>query len=347
MSESESTPLWLSIVRPVAIVGVLVGLLFVALWGCTLMPGEPWEGPLPEASPAQRALEGRLRGHVEQLAGPLAPRNLEHPERYDAARAYLREHLESIGGYELTEVAVPGPRGRAYNLVAERRGQTRPDEIVVIGAHYDSWHTTPGADDNASGVAAALELARTWAERTPARTLRLVFWANEEPPAFKRPSMGSLVDASSLRERDAQVVAMFTLEMLGYYDPEPQTQHYPPVLKRFYPDSADFVAFVGRVRGRAEVRCATERFRQRFEFPAYGFAGPSFIEGIDYSDHWSYWERGYPGVMVTDTSFFRNDHYHKPTDTAETLDYDRMARVVEGLADVLWGWVEAAPGCTR
>lgn len=336
-----------AILRPLAIVSSLILALLGVLWWCTWMPGAPHGGELAPLSEAEQLIERNLRGHVATLAGELSPRNLDHEDNYTAARDYLREHLEALGPYEVSLQKVPAGDRLSFNVVATWRGRAHPDEVVVLGAHYDSkGDVTPGADDNASGVAAGLELARLFAARgePPARTVRFVFYANEEPPHFQNPGMGSRADADALAEQGADVIVMFSLEMLGYYDDAPGTQRYPPVLKWFYPDTGDFVAFVGRITDRAEVTCATGRLRELDTFPAYGFAGPSFIEGIDYSDHWSYWQRDYRAVMVTDTSFFRNSNYHRASDTPDTLDYPRFARVVHGLDTIFWRWLEEG-GC--
>ena len=168
-----------------------------------------------------------------------------------------------------------------------------------------------------------------------------MLYANEEPPYFKGPAMGSVVDAEALRVANVDVKLMVSLEMLGYYDDAPHTQVYPPVLSWFYPDTGNFVTFVGKLGDRGRVRCAVDLFRKSAAFPSEGFAGPRFIEGLDYSDHWAYWEQGYAGIMITDTSFFRNAHYHKLTDTPETLNFPYFARVVQGLERSLWHWAQA------
>lgn len=338
----------ISIIRPVVLVGALI-VMFVALLGwCTCMPGQSHEGALPELTEPQASTQKMLEGHVNLLAGPLVPRNHLDPGNYAKARAYIREQLAAMHHYDVSEQKVEGDKKPSYNVVAEIKGAEFPDEVIIIGAHYDSHMSTPGADDNASGVAAGLEIARAFAARktAPKRTVRFLFYANEEPPYFKNESMGSLGDARIMAAAERQVVMMFSLEMLGYYDTAKNSQKYPPVLRSFYPNTADFVAFVGQVKDRSQVKCSVKTFRDSVAFPSEGFAGPRFIEGLDYSDHWSYWEQGYPAIMVTDTSFFRNGHYHQPTDTPDTLDFPRFARVVDGLDKVLWQWANGE-GCTR
>ncbi len=223
-----------------------------------------------------------------------------------------------------------------HNLVLERPGTGRKDEIVVIGAHYDSAESVPGADDNASGVAVLLELARLTSGPSPqARTVRFVAFANEEPPYFQSPSMGSLVYARRCRDKGERIVAMLSLESLGYFRDEPGTQRYPPLFSALYPDRGNFVAFVGDLGSRWLVRRAIGTFRKGARIASEGGALPGGVPGVGWSDQWAFWEAGYPGIMVTDTAPFRNPNYHTPGDTPETLDYVRLARVVLGLVPVV------------
>ena len=206
--------------------------------------------------------------------------------------------------------------------------------MVVVGAHYDSHFETPGADDNASGSAVTLELARFMVGKKPQKTIRFIFFANEEPPYFRTEFMGSDVAAESAKI-EGKVELMYSMEMLGYFDDTPGSQKYPPVLDWFYPDTGNFIAFVGNIDHRGPTTDAVAAFRENATIPAYGFAGPSWVKGIDFSDHMPFWNRDIPAVMVTDTSFFRNPHYHELTDTPDTLDYERMGRIVESFATLL------------
>ena len=202
-----------------------------------------------------------------------------------------------------------------------------------MGAHYDTVPGSPGADDNASGVAVLIELAGMLAaERLP---IRFVAFANEEMPYFLTAEMGSVAWAKRARERGEPVRAMFSLEMLGYYRDAPGSQSYPAPLGLFYPDRADFVAFVGDLGARALVRDALSKFRKNAGFPSEGVAAPALIPGVSWSDHWSFRQHGFAAVMLTDTAFYRYPHYHLPSDTPEKLDYERMARVTLGLAAML------------
>jgi Zn-dependent M28 family amino/carboxypeptidase len=221
------------------------------------------------------------------------------------------------------------------NLIVETLGSTKPKEIIVIGAHYDTCMGTPGADDNATGVAGVLALARAFAGRPQARTLRFALFVNEEPPTFQTPDMGSWVYAKACRARGDNIVAMFSLESIGYYCDEPGSQKYPPPVGLFYPSKGDFIAFIGNGSNRALVRRCIRQFRSTTQFPSEGAAVPAALPGVGWSDHWSFWQEGYPALMVTCTAPFRNPNYHKPGDTPETLDYERLARVVMGVERVV------------
>jgi Zn-dependent M28 family amino/carboxypeptidase len=213
--------------------------------------------------------------------------------------------------------------GRSVRNIETGRGE------LVIGAHYDTVPGSPGADDNASGVAVLIELARM---QLPAR---FVAFTNEEMPYFQSGEMGSHAWATRAKANGEKVKAMISLEMLGYYREERGSQQYPPPLSWFYPDRADFIAFVGDLGARSLVRPAIGAFRASTRFPSEGVAAPAAIPGVTWSDHWSFREQGFPAIMVTDTAFYRYPHYHLPSDTPEKLDYLRMARVTLGLAAVV------------
>jgi Zn-dependent M28 family amino/carboxypeptidase len=226
-------------------------------------------------------------------------------------------------------------QGRAcHNIETEIRG-SRP-EIVVIGAHYDSVFGSPGANDNASGVAALLALARRFAGKPAAQTLRFVAFVNEEPPYFQTEQMGSFVYASRCKARGDRIFAMISLETIGYFSDKPGSQSYPsPGLGAFYPRTGNFIGFVGNFGSRALVRRAIGLFREQGKVPSEGAALPSFIPGVAWSDQWSFWQCGYPAIMITDTAPFRYPHYHESTDTPDKLEYDRFALVVSGMEKVI------------
>lgn len=209
------------------------------------------------------------------------------------------------------------------------------NEIVVIGAHYDTVYDCPGADDNSSGAAALLELARLLRSAHPARTLRFVAFVNEEPPWFQTDDMGSLVYAQQARKLNENIVAAVSLETIGMYSDAEGSQQYPAGFGLFYPSKGNFITFIGNVSSRRLVREAIGAFRETTKFPSEGAAVPAALPGVSWSDQWSFWNQGYPGIMVTDTAPFRNENYHRPGDKPETLDYERMARVVRGLEKVV------------
>jgi Zn-dependent M28 family amino/carboxypeptidase len=218
------------------------------------------------------------------------------------------------------------------NLEVELRGILKPEEIVVVGAHYDSVPQTPGADDNASGVAALLALAESWAKAAPERTVRFVAFANEEPIYFQTELMGSRVYAKMCKARGDKIVAMLSLESMGYFSDEKKSQKYPFPLSLFYPSRGNFIAVVGNRESKALVTRVAKVMRATKALPVERASLPGKLQGVGWSDHWAFWQEGYPAAMITDTAPFRNPHYHRGTDTAEKLDYVRLAAAVRGLA---------------
>ncbi len=210
------------------------------------------------------------------------------------------------------------------------------DGILVIGAHYDTVIGTPGADDNASGVAVLLELARLTALKPLKKTIRFVAFCLEEPPAFMTKHMGSYVYAESLKDEGAKVYGMISLEMLGYFCEEKGCQYYPlPFFRWFYPDKGNYISFVGNISSGEFTKKVKKFFKSSSSMPVESLNSFSFIPGVDFSDHRNFWKFGYPAFMITDTSFYRNPNYHGIGDTASTLDYDRMAEVAAGLYKTL------------
>jgi hypothetical protein len=302
------------------------------------MPKESFRGPLPPLDDEQGKLSALLRRDVALLAGDIGERNMSRSGSLDQAWGRLEGEFGEAG-YVPKSLPFTVNGKRVANLEAVREGSGAPQEIVVVGAHYDTAAGAPGADDNASGVAVLLELARAFEpdSRThpPRRTIRFVAFVNEEPPHFQNNSMGSLHYAKACRERGDNIVAMLSLESLGYYRDEPGSQKYPPLVSWFFPDRADFVAFVGNLSSRSLLRESLGAFRTAARFPSEGAALPAFVAGVGWSDQWAFWQFDYPGVMVTDTAPFRNPNYHTPNDKPETLDYDRLARVTAGLIAVV------------
>lgn len=319
--------------RRLAVLFSVLAILVVLTWSQLIrMPGRAHNGPLPPLTESQQATADSLRSDVEVLAARHPNRHVFNPMQYANAARFIEQRFTEAGLTPVREsFTTRDGRSECLNIIAEIPGSTLPGEILVLGAHYDSYMGTPGADDNASGVACLLALAERLAGSSPSRTIRFIAFANEEPPHFMTPDMGSHVHAHQMARSGEAVHLMISLEMLGYYDDTPGSQRYPPPLSMFYPDTGDFVAIVGNVASRSHVRRMVRGWRDAIPFPCYGAALPSGIPGIGFSDHWSFWQAGYDAVMITDTSFYRNPHYHTRGDTPETLDYERMARVVDGL----------------
>ena len=310
--------------------------LLLSLGGCvkTSMPGRSHQGALPPLSNDEVAIESELRAHVQKLAGDIGERHVRRPEALRAAAMYIETSLRSYG-YAVADQPFEARGLTVRNLDAELRGARDPGAIVIVGAHYDSAPGTPGANDNGSGVAATLVLAQRFAHTPLGQTVRFAFWTNEELPFFQTELMGSAVYARRCRERNERVVAMFSLETLGYYSDEPGTQRYPSAIRGDYPDRGNFVVFVSNRASRTLLESAVALFRRTTAFPAEGLAAAEWIDGVGWSDQWAFWQQGYAGVMVTDTAPFRYRHYHKRTDTPDQVVYDRLARVVSGLGRVV------------
>ena len=284
-------------------------------------------------SQAEITLRAELKADVEKLAGEIGERNMNRYPQLLAAGEFIEASLSSAGltprrdSYEL--------RGRAcHNIEVEIRGAS--PEIVVVGAHYDSVFGCPGANDNGSGVAALLALARRFAGKPARQTLRFVAFVNEEPPYFQTEEMGSFVYAKRCKERGDRITGMISLETIGYFSDAPGSQKYPsPGLGLFYPGKGNFIGFASDTRSRSLLRATVSAFRKAAKLPCEGASLPAIIPGIGWSDQWSFWQCGYPALMVTDTAPFRYPHYHEPTDTPDKLDYDRFALVVSGMENVI------------
>jgi hypothetical protein len=312
----------------------LPGVLALCAWWMMAMPGRSLDGPLPPLDERESDLARRLEVHVRVLAEEIGERNVFRPDRLATAAAHLETTL-SAAGHRVSSQPFEVGGLEVRNLEVEHRGHSRPDEIVVVGAHYDSVMGSPGANDNATGVAAVLELARLLTARELSRTVRFVLFVNEEPPFYLTEDMGSLRYARRARERGERIVAMFSLETIGFYSDAEGSQHYPFPFRFFYPSRGNFIGFVGNLASRSLVHDALASFRRHATLPSEGLAAPGWITGVGWSDHWAFWQQGYPGVMVTDTALFRYEAYHTPSDTPERVVYDRFARSVAGLEKVV------------
>lgn len=316
------------------VVAVLIGILVAAFYYYGIrMPGKSYTGPLPAMTPGLEKLRDRLREHVKFLAGDIGERNQGKLGKLQQAADYIEQQFAALKYVPQSEVIdAKGNR----NIVVDLYGKKNRNRIIVVGAHYDTTWYTPGADDNASGVAALLELARALHGKKLPITIRFVAFVNEEFPYYGTNDMGSLYHAQHARETNEDIVGMFSLEMLGFYSDEPHSQYYPHLIRSFYPRRGNFIAFVSNLVSRPLLIKAISDFRKQARFPSQGLAAPQWlVPAIRRSDHASFWANGYQAVMITDTANYRNYSYHNVGDTYKTLDYNRMARVVDGLRKML------------
>jgi hypothetical protein len=288
---------------------------------------QPMVGVRRTVSPA--ADMSKLESHVRMLSERFHPRSFDQPDHLQQAAAYIHSEFKNARGRvvdQLFEV-----HGVQYRNVIARYGPGQ-GPLLVIGAHYDAVAETPGADDNASGVAGLLELARLLGEKASPVSVELVAYCLEEPPYFRTESMGSAHHASELRKSGREVTLMLALEMIGYFTSAPDSQTYPlKQLSSIYPSQGDFIAVVGRVEDWSATRRVKSVMRGATDLPVQSINGPASIPGIDFSDHSNYWDEGFAALMITDTAFYRNPYYHAAGDTADRLDYRSMAKVVQGI----------------
>jgi hypothetical protein len=323
---------------------VLLALAFLAVafsyWffsqvrSMTCMPGRSHAGPLRPLSAPEAELAVGLERHVRALADQVGVRHQSTPGTLEQSAAYIDRQLSDLD--YLVQVQAYEVAGEVVkNLEVELRGNRFPEEIIVIGAHFDSVFNCAGADDNASGIAAMLELARLLRWLNPDRTVRFVAFTHEERPNGKNGTMGSQVYARRCRARNENIVAMLAMETMAYYSDEPGSQAYPPPFSFIYPSTGNFIGFIGDRASRQLVHRCIASFRRHTDFPSEGIASWRWVPGVGSSDHEPFWLEGYPALMVTDTAPFRNPYYHTTGDLPETLDFARFARVVAGVSRVV------------
>jgi len=312
----------------------LKALLYPFFWRYVNMPGESFKGQPGPFTSDEVSLRSALAEHIEALSSTIGIRHHNQGASLSAAASYIHSSFESLGfkprlqQFEFAGVPM-------HNIEVIIPGSKRASKYVVIGAHYDTVPTTPGADDNASGVAALLELARRLKATRPDCTICLVAYANEENNGGTPEGMGSYAHARGLKEQGIDVVGMISLEMLGYFDESEGSQKYPFPFNLFYPTKGNFIGFVGNTKSADFVRFCLRQFRLAASVPSEGAAAPERFSDIARSDHWSYWQHGYPALMLTDTSNFRNPYVHTMHDTTDSLNFDSMTRVVKGIEAVI------------
>jgi Zn-dependent M28 family amino/carboxypeptidase len=309
-------------------------ILVLALLGSgSFLTGQEPAKSVPEiANTPQGSTGDRLRKTLEHLCDTIGERNTSKPKKLTETVEYLQKSFETMG-YKIERQTFEVSEIDCHNLIAEVLGKDKPAEIVLVGAHYDSARGTPGANDNGSGVAALLEIARQLQGKQFSRTIRFVSFANEEQPYFQRDGqMGSWVYAKACRANSDNLKVVLSLETMGYFTDEPNSQKYPPLLAAMYPSTGNFIGIVSDIKSRPLLTEVAKRLKKNCAVDVQSASLPSELQGVGWSDHWSFWQEGYAGVMVTDTAFFRYPHYHERTDTVDKIEFVRYAQVVDGLA---------------
>jgi Zn-dependent M28 family amino/carboxypeptidase len=278
-------------------------------------------------------IAARLKAHVYKLSHEIGERGLFKFDNLNKAAEYITGEFRSLGyGIDFQEYKIFNRVFR--NIIVTKTGSRKPGEVVILGGHYDSMRG-PGADDNASAIAGLLEIARVFSGVSSGRTIKFIAFTNEEPPLFKKKSMGSSVYTRAARVSKDDIKGALILEMIGYFSDKPRSQKHPFGLKMFYPKTGNFIGVIGNSKSRGLSDCLVSSFRSATDMPIERIVAPNIIISIGMSDDWAFWKEGYPAVMITDTAYFRNPNYHKKTDTYDTLDYDRMAEVTKGVAAAL------------
>ena len=329
-------PRWLlNLTLRIMIYGTLLGIILFGYY--TMFHFKRTAQPAPYTKQIHHALdilEEQLKKHIQSLAGDIGERNVFHPDKLSEASLYIQKFWQEQGFHTqyqdyITE-NIP-----CKNLWVQIDGKTLPNETVIIGAHYDSVWTSPGANDNASGIAALLEISRTLKNMQPRRSIILIAFVNEEPPFFLTDQMGSSVFAKEMAKQGKIISSMIALETIGYFTNEENSQQYPPLIGWFYPSKGNFLAVVGNLKSRKLVKKVAKYFQASIDFPIEIISAPRNLPGIDWSDHASFWEHGYQAVMVTDTAPYRYPHYHQASDLPDKITYPAYTKVVYGLIEVV------------
>lgn len=295
------------------------------------MPGKSFSGSFAPLNIEEEATKQELEAHINGLSVDISNRLIGSDGHEEAGR-YIESSLRKYG-YQTHSQSFDVSGISSRNIEAVIQGKQIPEKTIIVGAHYDTVAATPGADDNASGVAALLYLAKSLKNKPSSVTLKFLAFSNEETHFYA--SMGSYAYAQRSRERGENILGMFSLEMLGYYSDDEQTQHYPEPLHLFYPQVGNFIAFVGNEKSRTFLEKSISAFRETCDFPSEGCVAPEWMADASRSDHNSFWKFDFPAVMITDTSNFRNSNYHSATDKIDTLNLDKMSRLVRGLETMI------------
>jgi len=275
-------------------------------------------------------MEKNLKNHVIKLSKEIGERNYIYYDSLNKAADYIIEKFKEYG--YIPQIQSYNIGDRVYkNIIAVKTGNIKPQEIVIIGAHYDSVTGSPGGNDNGSGVSAVLELSRLCLKSDTGRTIKFIAFVNEEPPFYLSGDMGSRIYARDAKKRAEDIKAMISLETIGYYSEQPNSQSYPPFYSFFYPDKANFIAIVGNFKSRRLVKRIKDAFKRNSAFNIESAVAPEIVPGVNFSDHDSFWRYGYQACMITDTAFYRYPYYHTQEDTYEKINYDKFAEVVKGL----------------
>jgi hypothetical protein len=305
------------------------------LWSTMLrMPEKSYKGQLPPLQKEEIILQDALRRDIQRISTEIGLRNYSQYENLNTTKSFLEMTLAQLG-YNVKQQEYKIEKKSYFNLEVQKLGTEKPNEIILVGGHYDSAFNSPGANDNGTGAAAILELARIFANKSTKRTVRFVEFTNEEPPFFWTENMGSLVYAKQIDPRKEKIIAMLSLETMGYFSDKEGSQKYPFPIGSFYPSQGNFIGFIGNLNSGDLVRQSISAFRRRTKFPSEGAVLPGWIPGVGWSDQWSFWEKGYKGIMITDTAPYRYPYYHTENDTLDKIDFDKLARVTSGLSEVI------------
>jgi len=284
-----------------------------------------------DISVAEIATSKRIKEITTFLAVEIGTRNYQNYDNLEMSVSFIIKSFEELG-YTI-EIMSYEANGQVFkNVIAYSPENDPTKNTILIGAHYDSCFN-PGADDNATGVAGMIELARLFKDEKLNHNLRFVGFVNEEPPFFNSKSMGSMVYANEIKSSGDKIKVAVILETIGYYSEKPFSQKYLPLLGPFYPNKGNFIAIVGNFNSKNIVNTLYTSFKNNKKFPAERVVSPESIPGINFSDHWSFWKVGIPAVMITDTAYLRNSNYHKKTDLPATLNFEKMAKMIFGLRD--------------